>query len=85
MFTFLQGYLAERASQGVAYDLRDALFERIERLSFSYYDRVQTGQLVTRLTSDVEQIRTFAGSGVVQLANAVVMLIGTTVVLLYLD
>jgi ATP-binding cassette subfamily B multidrug efflux pump len=85
LFTFLQGYLAERASQGVAYDLRDALFERIERLSFSYYDRVQTGQLVTRLTSDVEQIRTFAGSGVVQLANAVVMLVGTIVVLLYLD
>ena len=85
LFTFLQGYLAERASQGVAYDLRDALFERIERLSFSYYDRVQTGQLVTRLTSDVEQVRSFAGSGVVQLANAVVMLIGTTVLLLYLD
>jgi ATP-binding cassette subfamily B multidrug efflux pump len=85
LFTFLQGYLAERASQGVAYDLRDALFERIERLSFSYYDRVQTGQLVTRLTSDVEQIRTFAGSGVVQLANAVVMMIATTVLLLYLD
>jgi ATP-binding cassette, subfamily B, multidrug efflux pump len=85
LFTFLQGYLAERASQGVAYDLRDALFERIERLSFSYYDRVQTGQLVTRLTSDVEQIRTFAGSGVVQLTNAVVMLVGTTALLLYLD
>ena len=85
LFTFLQGYLAERASQGVAYDLRDALFERIERLSFSYYDRVQTGQLVTRLTSDVEQIRAFAGSGVVQLANAVVMLMGTTILLLYLD
>ncbi|HEX5848754.1 MAG TPA: ABC transporter transmembrane domain-containing protein, partial [Rubrobacter sp.] len=85
LFTFLQGYLAERASQGVAYDLRDALFERIERLSFSYYDRVQTGQLVTRLTSDVEQIRSFAGSGVVQLANAVVMLVGTAVLLFYLD
>jgi ATP-binding cassette, subfamily B, multidrug efflux pump len=85
LFTFLQGYLAERASQGVAYDLRDALFERIERLSFSYYDRVQTGQLVTRLTSDVEQIRSFAGSGVVQLANAVVMIVGATALLLYLD
>jgi len=85
LFTFLQGYLAEKASQGVAYDLRDALFERIERLSFSYYDRVQTGQLVTRLTSDVEQIRAFAGSGVVQLANAIAMLIGATALLLYLD
>ena len=85
LFTFLQGYLAERASQGVAYDLRDALFARIERLSFSYYDRVQTGQLVQRITNDVEQIRTFAGSGVVQLANAVVMLFGAASLLFYLD
>ncbi|MGI9050393.1 MAG: ABC transporter ATP-binding protein [Rubrobacteraceae bacterium] len=85
VFQFLQGYLAERASQGVAYDLRDALFARIERLSFSYYDKVETGQLVTRLTNDVEQIRTFSGSGVVQLANAVVMLLGTTVLLFYLN
>ncbi|MGB3682880.1 MAG: ABC transporter ATP-binding protein [Rubrobacteraceae bacterium] len=85
IFTFLQGYLAERASQGVAYDLRNALFGRIGRLSFSYYDRVQTGQLVTRLTNDVEQIRTFTGSGVVQLGNAAVMLVGTTFLLFYLN
>ena len=84
-FQFLQGYLAERASQGVAYDLRNALFEKIERLGFGYYDRQETGQLVTRLTSDVEQIRTFAGSGVVQLASAAVMLLGTTALLLFLD
>ncbi len=84
-FQFAQGYLAERASQGVAYDLRNALFEKIERLGFGYYDRQETGQLVTRLTSDVEQIRTFAGSGVVQLASAALMLVGTTVLLLFLD
>jgi ATP-binding cassette, subfamily B, multidrug efflux pump len=85
VFTFLQGYLAERASQGVAYDLRNDLFARIERLGFAYYDRVETGQLVTRLTSDVEQIRTFAGSGAVQMAAAVVMLVGTTTLLLIID
>ncbi|MCA1718463.1 MAG: ABC transporter ATP-binding protein/permease [Actinobacteria bacterium] len=85
LFQFLQGYLAERASQGVAYDLRNDLFAKIERLGFSYYDRVETGQLVTRLTSDVEQIRTFVGSGVVQLAAAAVMLVGTTVLLFSLD
>ena len=85
LFTFSQGYLAERASQGVAYDLRNALFAKIERLSFSYYDRVETGQLITRLTSDIEQIRTFAGSGIVQLASAAVMLVGTTVLLLVLN
>ncbi len=85
LFTFLQGYLAERASQGVAYDLRDALFAKIQRLSFSYYDKVQTGQLLTRVTSDVEQIRTFAGAGVVQLVAALIMLVGTTALLLQLN
>ena len=85
LFTFLQGYLAERASQGVAFDLRNELFAKIERLGFGYYDRMETGQLVTRLTSDVEQIRTFAGTGVVQMAAAVVMLIGTTILLILLD
>ncbi len=81
LFTFLQGYLAERASQGVAYDLRDALFAQIERLSFSYYDRAQTGQLVTRATNDVEQVRTFVGSGAIQLVASLVLLVGTALIL----
>ena len=85
VFQFLQGYLAERASQGVAYDLRDGLFARIERLSFSYYDKVETGQLITRMTNDVEQVRNFTGSGIVQLANAVVMLFGAAALLFYLN
>jgi ATP-binding cassette subfamily B protein len=81
LFNFLQGYLAERASQGVAFDLRDALFARIQRLSFSYYDRAQTGQLLTRLTNDVEQVRTFVGSGVIQLAASLIMLLGCATLL----
>ena len=85
LLNFLQGYLAERASQGVAYDLRDALFARIQRLSFSYYDRAQTGHLLTRLTNDVEQVRTFVGAGVVQLAASLVMLVGATALLLSID
>jgi len=85
VFSFLQGFLAERASQGVAFDLRNTLFAHIERLSFAYYDRVETGQLLTRLTSDVEQVRGFIGTGVVQIAGAFVMLIGTVVLLLVLN
>ena len=85
LFNFLQGYLAERASQGVAFDLRDALFSRIQRLSFSYYDQAQTGQLLTRLTNDVEQVRTFVGGGVIQLAASLVMLIGCAVILFTLN
>ncbi len=83
LFNFLQGYLAERASQGVAFDLRDGLFARIQRLSFSYYDQAQTGQLLTRLTNDVEQVRTFVGTGVVQLGASLAMLVGCAVLLFW--
>jgi ATP-binding cassette subfamily B protein len=81
LFNFMQGYLAERASQGVAYDMREALFARIQRLSFSYYDQAQTGQLLTRLTNDVEQVRTFVGTGVVQLIASLVMFLGCAALL----
>lgn len=85
VFSFFQTFLAERASQGVAYDLRDGLFTKIERLSFAYFDQAQTGQLLTRLTSDVEQIRTFTGTGIVQMTSAVVMFVGTLVLLIELN
>ncbi|HEX2570364.1 MAG TPA: ABC transporter ATP-binding protein, partial [Polyangia bacterium] len=85
LFNFLQGYLAERVSQGVAFDLRDELFARIQRLSFSYYDQAQTGQLLTRLTNDVEQVRTFVGSGVVQLCASLLMLLGCAVFLVLIQ
>jgi ATP-binding cassette subfamily B multidrug efflux pump len=83
VLNFFQGYLAERASQGVAFDLRDGLFARIQRLSFSYYDQAQTGQLLTRLTNDVEQVRMFVGSGVVQMAASLAMLLGCAALLFY--
>ena len=79
---FAQGYLAERASQGVAFDLREALFARLQRLSVAYFDGAQTGQLVTRVTSDVDQVRSFIGGGVVQLVAAVVLFVATAAVLL---
>ena len=85
VFTFLQGYLAERASQGVAFDMRESLFSKLQRLSFSYYDNAQTGQLVTRLTNDVEQVRGFVGSGIVQMIASAVTLIGTIILLLSIN
>ena len=81
IFNFLQGYWTEVTSQGVAYDLRNAIFEKLQRLSFSYHDKAQTGKLMVRMTSDVEMVRTFAGSGFLQLVSAIVLLIGTLVIL----
>jgi ATP-binding cassette subfamily B multidrug efflux pump len=85
VFSFLQGYLSERASQGVAFALREDLFAKIQRLSFSYYDSTETGQVLTRLTNDVDQVRTFIGSGVIQIAQSLVMLVLSVVLILLLD
>lgn len=81
VFNFLQGYLAEMASQGVAFELRNAIFSKLQSLSFSYHDHAQTGKLMTRMTSDVELVRTFIGNGLIQLISAIILLIGTLVIL----
>lgn len=81
VFNFLQGYLSEKTSQGVAYELRNVIFERLQHLSFSFHDQAQTGKLMTHMTSDVEMVRMFAGNGLLQLVSAIVLLVGTLVIL----
>jgi ATP-binding cassette subfamily B protein len=65
----------------VAYDLRNDLYAKIQRLSFSYHDRNQTGQLMIRATDDVEKVRLFIGQGLLQLVGAVILLTGTVIIL----
>jgi len=81
LFAFLQAYWAERNSQNVAFDLRNDLYAKIQRLSFSYHDRNQTGQLMIRATDDVEKLRLFLGQGFLQLVGAVVLLSGTLLIM----
>jgi len=81
VFTFLQGVLAARTAQGIAYDLRNELYAKIQSLSFSYHDRAQTGQLLTRATSDVDVVRMFVGMGFIQLLSAVLMMVGSIALL----
>lgn len=85
VFQFAQGYWSEAASQGVAYDMRQALYAKLQSLSFSYHDQAQTGQLMTRVTSDVETVRQFVGVGFLQFLSAIVMLAGSAVILLLVD
>jgi ATP-binding cassette subfamily B multidrug efflux pump len=81
VFAFSQQFNAERLSQNLAYDFRNELFAKIQRLSFSYHDRNQTGQLMIRATDDVEKLRLFIGQGLVMTLQAFVLLIGALVVL----
>lgn len=81
LFAFVQSYMGEKLSQSIAFDIRNELFAKIQRLSFSYHDRNQTGQLMIRATDDVEKVRMFIGQGLLFGLQAVVQLVGTLIIL----
>jgi ATP-binding cassette subfamily B protein len=81
VFAFVQAYMAEWTSQGVAYELRNDIFSKIQRLSFSYYDRQQTGQLMIRATDDVEQVRLFIAQGLILSLQALLLVVMTLIIL----
>jgi ATP-binding cassette, subfamily B, multidrug efflux pump len=81
LFQFGHGYLGEYGAQAIAYDIRNEMYAHFQRLSFSWHDRAQTGQLMARATSDVEQLRQFNGRAVVLLAQVITLSSGITIVL----
>lgn len=81
LFAFSQQFNAERLSQNLAFDVRNDLFAKIQRLSFSYHDKNQTGQLMIRATDDVEKVRLFLGQGLVMTLQAFILLIGALFIL----
>ena len=85
VFQFAQGAWAARTAQGIAYDMRNALYDQIQSLSFGYHDRAQTGQLLTRATSDVDVVQRFVGQGAVMLLSAVLMMAGALILLFTLN
>ena len=82
LFAFTENYLAQTLSQNIAFELRNDLFAKIQRLSFSYHDKNQTGQLMIRATDDVERLRLFIGQGLIMALEAFILLTGTMIILL---
>ncbi|MCA9989893.1 MAG: ABC transporter ATP-binding protein, partial [Anaerolineales bacterium] len=90
--TLVKGFLSfwenrwtEVASQGVAYDLRNALHRKLTGLSFAYHDRTETGQLLSRTMQDTERIRFLTGRATLRLAEGVSLLLGTALFLLLMN
>ena len=84
-FDFVLGRSTEMASQGVAYDIRNAIYDKLSSLSFAYHDQAQTGQLLARSISDVERIRFLTGRAVVRLFQHTGLLLFTFVALLLMN
>lgn len=85
VLTYYQGRWIEIGSQGAAYDLRKALHSKLSALSFSYHDRTETGQLLSRAIQDVERLRFLTGRAALRLLEGSTLLISTAVVMLQMN
>lgn len=81
VFTYFATYLTEVLSQKTTFRLRGLLFERIQSLSFSFHDAAQTGELMSRTTSDVDRVRFLAGMGLINSIRITLMMVAVVSIL----
>ncbi|MGZ9584107.1 ABC transporter ATP-binding protein [Paenibacillus marinisediminis] len=72
---FLSGFLGGRLGNWSAYEMRNDCYRKLQSLSNEYYDKARTGDLMSRLTADLEGIRHFVGFGFAQILNMILMVI----------
>jgi len=85
VLTFFEGRWSEVSSQNVAYDLRNEIQNKLTILSFSFHDKTETGDLLARAIQDVERIRFLTGRASMRIIEALLLLIGTAGILLWMN
>ncbi|QXD16485.1 ABC transporter ATP-binding protein/permease [Rhodocaloribacter litoris] len=75
VFSFLMRQTIVVASRHIEYDLRNKLYAHLQALSFGFYLRHPTGDLITRATSDIEQVRRYIGPAIMYVTRAVVVVV----------
>ena len=83
--TYTEKYLTTSVGQRVMHDLRRTLYYHIQRLSLAYHDRKQTGDLISRVTSDIDSIQSFVASGLLGVLTSSLTLVGMVGVMFYLN
>lgn len=73
--TFASQYIGQRFGSYTAYDLRNALYRKLNHQSFSYYDQVHTGDLMSRMTADLDAFRMFLAFGINNLVSLVLIIV----------
>ena len=84
-FTYVRGRLAATAAEDTVRRVRDRIYDHLQHLPVSFHDRAETGDLVQRATSDVETLRQFLTSQVVEIGRAALMLLVPLPLMLALD
>jgi ATP-binding cassette, subfamily B, multidrug efflux pump len=73
VFQFLTRWIMIGISRDIEFDLRNDLFRHLERLSYSYYQRMRTGDIMARATNDLNAVRNLLGPGIMYTANTIVL------------
>ena len=84
-FSFLSGRWASQTAEDIARRLRDYLYDHIQRLTFTYHDGAKTGDLIQRVTSDVDAVRRFYAEQAIGLGRIVLLFVVNFVALLNLN
>ncbi|MBW5446564.1 ATP-binding cassette domain-containing protein [Cohnella sp. CFH 77786] len=82
---YVHGFCGGRLGNRLAYRLRNGCYSKLQELSFSFYDTARTGDLMSRLTADIEGIRNFIGFGMAQLMNTAFLVLFGFSVMFFLD
>ncbi|HBP17936.1 MAG TPA: ABC transporter ATP-binding protein, partial [Planctomycetes bacterium] len=85
LFTYLRTRLAADASESIVRRVRDEVYDHLQHLACRYYDGAETGDLIQRCTSDVETLRKFLASQVVEIGRALIMLLVPIPLMLAID
>jgi subfamily B ATP-binding cassette protein MsbA len=83
--SYTQSYLTTKIGQLVLRDLRQTLYHHIQRLSLSFYDRTKIGDLISRVTTDVDAIQTFVSTALLGIVVSVLTLAGMLTVMFYFN
>ncbi len=84
-FSFLQSYMLAYIGERIVYDLRTSLYGHLQRLSLDFYAARRVGDLVSRLSSDVTQMRTMLTTNITMLLSQVLTLTGSIIIVLTLN
>jgi len=82
---YLQRFNMAYAGQKVVFDIRNTLYEHLQQLSYSFYDQTQTGQIMSRVTSDVDAAQRFLSNGAIQIVSNAVSFFATLILMLSLN
>jgi ATP-binding cassette subfamily B multidrug efflux pump len=82
---FVQGRSQELVGQNVVFTLRKQMYEHLQKLSFGYYDKAKTGQLMSRMTGDIEAVKNFIGFGSLTMVGGFLTFVGTIIFMVFMQ